>query len=185
MKAVLAGGRAARAWTSGQRAASQATRASAASSARPSRRGQRRSEREELLAERGVIAQTCSRAAEADGALLEDVDPVRELQGELRVLLREQDRESLALEARDLVAQMVDHDGGQALRRLVEEEELRVAHERAGDGQHLLLAARQVPALPRGELSKLRKEVEDPLEREAAVARRRAPRHVQVLPDRQ
>ena len=38
---------------------------------------------------------------------------------------------------------LVDHDGGEAERRLVEHQELGLAHQRLGDRQHLLLAARQ------------------------------------------
>jgi hypothetical protein len=42
-----------------------------------------------------------------------------------------------------------DEEGRQALRRLVEKKEAGIAHEGAADGQHLLLAARQlVGAVP-------------------------------------
>src|SRR5439155_16573608 len=51
------------------------------------------------------------------------------------------------------------------LRRLVEQQEPGAGHQGPGDRQHLLLAAREAPAAPTGELSQLREEREDALER--------------------
>src|SRR3954447_7986168 len=107
MKAVLAGGLVARADTLGHVIACQAANAIAAMTTMASSRGQRL-EREELLAERGVITQPRGRSAELDRALLEHVDPVGQRQREVGVLLGKQDGESLALQPPDLVAQVVD-----------------------------------------------------------------------------
>ena len=41
------------------------------------------------------------------------------------------------------LADLPDHAGHQALGRLVEEDDLGLQHHRPGDGQHLLLTARQ------------------------------------------
>ena len=41
--------------------------------------------------------------------------------------------------------QLVDDGRGQPQRRLVEQQDARARHQAAGDGQHLLLAARQQP----------------------------------------
>src|SRR6058998_635505 len=79
-------------------------------------------ERQQLVAQRLVVAQGGGGAAEADGPLLEHVDAVREAQRELRVLLGEQDREAGGLEPRDLLAEMIDDQRGQALRGLVEQQ---------------------------------------------------------------
>ena len=43
--------------------------------------------------------------------------------------------------AQDCRRHLLDDDGGEALRRLVEQHRARIAHQGAGDGQHLLLAA--------------------------------------------
>ena len=77
MKAVLAGGRVASAETLGQVIACHATNAIAAMTAMATSGGQNL-EREELLAERGVITQARGRSAELDGALLEHVHAVGE-----------------------------------------------------------------------------------------------------------
>src|SRR5207247_2311221 len=67
----------------------------------PSRR---RLEREQVVTETLVVAQLLRRSAEADRALLEHVDTLAECQGELDVLLGQQDGQALVLEARDLLA---------------------------------------------------------------------------------
>src|SRR2546427_10113372 len=83
-----------------------------------------------------------------DLALLDDVGPVREPGRELEILLREHDGQALPLEGGDLLAEGLDDDGRQPFRRLVEEQEARVAHERARDGEHLLLSSREAPPSP-------------------------------------
>ena len=138
-------------------------------------------EREQIAAKRLVVAQRRGEAAEADRALLEDIDPVGEGERELHVLLGEQDGQTLALEPRDLLAEVVHDEGGEPLRRLVEQQQLGVAHQRAGDGEHLLLAAGEVAALTGRQLPQLREEVIDPFHRPARCGHAAAG-HVEVLP---
>ena len=77
------------------------------------------------------------------------------VEGESHVLLGEQDREALALEPPDLLLEVLHHQGRQALRRLVQEQQLRIAHQGARDGEHLLLAAREEAALAVHQLAQL------------------------------
>src|SRR5881409_3064948 len=99
------------------------------------------SERQVLLADRGVLAELARAALVADVPLLEHVDAVGEGEREVHVLLGEQDRQPLGLEPTDLRLQVIDHWRRQSFRRLVEQQQLRVAHQGPRDRQHLLLAA--------------------------------------------
>src|SRR5262245_53195030 len=140
-----------------------------------------RSERQVLLADRGVLAELARGALVADVALLEHVDAVGEVEREIHVLLGEQDREPVGLEPADLLLQMIDHERGQPFRRLVEQQELGIAHQGARDRQHLLLTAGEEAARPVAQLAQGREQVEHALGREAAGAR--APLgDVEVLP---
>ena len=77
----------------------------------------------------------------------------------------------------NLLQQVLHHERRQAFRRLVEQQQLGIAHQRARDRQHLLLAARQNAALPVGQLAQLREQLADgldgPAARPARSARRR------------
>src|SRR5439155_18451271 len=53
---------------------------------------------------------------------------------------------------------LFDDDRRQALERLVEQQELRISHQGAGDRQHLLLAARELVAHVDAALGEARKE---------------------------
>lgn len=72
---------------------------------------------------------------------LHNVVPVGDGRGEAEVLLDEKDREALALEAADRLADLLDDDRRQPLGRLVEQEQPRAGAQDAGDREHLLLAA--------------------------------------------
>ena len=76
-------------------------------------------------------------------ALLHDVAAARGVEGQGDVLLHEQDGHPILVKPVDDVADLAHHPGHEALRRLVEEDDPRVQHHGARDGQHLLLAARQ------------------------------------------
>ena len=67
-------------------------------------------------------------------------------QHEAEILFRKDDGKAAFLERAHTLAQRLDDARGQALRRLVEQQQARIAHQRAGDGQHLLLAAGEHPA---------------------------------------
>src|SRR5829696_3833085 len=82
-----------------------------------------------------------------DGAAVENERAVGHAQDLLSVLLHDDSRHALpaddALQSRQ---QLFDDDGRQSLRRLVQQHELWIEHERAGDSQHLLLAAGELVA---------------------------------------
>ena len=60
------------------------------------------------------------------------------------VLLDEEDGEPVVpVERLEALEDLLDDERREAERGLVEQEQLRPAHQRAGDGEHLLLAARQ------------------------------------------
>src|SRR5262245_36792076 len=118
----------------------------------------------------------------ADVALLQDVDAVGEVEAEVHVLLGEQYGQTVALEPADLLLEMVDHEGSQAFGGLVEQEQVRIAHEGAGDGEHLLLASGEEAALAVDQLAQLGEEIEHAIERPRGAAVTAARRHVEVFP---
>src|SRR6266511_4565777 len=77
----------------------------------------------------------------AHHTLLHDVDALARLEGERHVLFHQQDRDTVAVECVDDLADLRDHARHQAFRGLVEQDDLRLQHHGAGDGEHLLLAA--------------------------------------------
>ena len=121
----------------------------------------------------GVVEQRPARAGEDDGAAVEDDGVSAKLEREPGVLLDQQQRQIvLALEAVEPGEQRVDDDRRQAFERLVHQQQRRVAHQRAADRQHLLLAARELVAAVVAALGERRKEIVDPCERPAPRARR-------------
>src|SRR2546429_438849 len=60
----------------------------------------------------------------------------------LPVLLDEQDGHAVPLEDVDDLPDLRDHPRHEALGRLVQQDDARLQHHRAGDGEHLLLASR-------------------------------------------
>ena len=70
-------------------------------------------------------------------------------------------------------ADVLDDRGLDALGRLVEHEQLRPGHQRPGDGELLLLAAREVAAAPPQHVVEHGKEREDLVVDDALVARAR------------
>jgi hypothetical protein len=91
----------------------------------------------------GVAAeQFVRRAGGADGSRLEQVGPVDDLEHLLHVLLDDQHGESARTDALHQLEDLLHHDRRQTGRRLVEQQQLGIAHQRTTDGAHLLLAAR-------------------------------------------
>ena len=78
--------------------------------------------------------------------MVHDREPVAQDLGLLHVVRRQQDGPAVGLEAADEVPQRPPGRGVEAGRRLVEEDELGVVHERQRDREPLPLAARQVLA---------------------------------------
>src|SRR5579883_1278144 len=79
-----------------------------------------------------------------DAGVVEDVDAVgmREREGDVLLAQEHGDRGGRA-QAFERLRELLQHDGSQAQRRLVEDQKLRPHHQGARDRQHLLLAARQ------------------------------------------
>src|SRR2546429_264099 len=82
-----------------------------------------------------------------DASMLHDVMPVGHGGRESEILLDEEDRETFRLQAPDGGADLLDDHRGQALRRLVQQQQARARAEKARDGKHLLLATRELGAL--------------------------------------
>lgn len=106
----------------------------------------------------------------------------RQFQRQARVLLHQDDRHAALVHQRaDGAAQFLHDDGGQPFHRFVQQQQGRIGHQRAGDGDHLLFAARQLVAQIAAALFEARKGPVDP--RDIPGAR---PRHgSQVLLHRQ
>jgi 3-oxoacyl-[acyl-carrier protein] reductase len=97
-----------------------------------------------------VRAQLGRRAVQDDLAVREHVAAVGDLERQLDVLLDQQHRAAALLRvAPDDRQQALDDDGREPEAELVQQQQARAAGERAGDGQHLLLAAGQQPDRPR------------------------------------
>src|SRR6185437_10802094 len=93
-----------------------------------------------------VSAKGLAAALERDPADLEDVRARGCLQREVRVLFDDEHGQALALvQLADDAEDLRDDPRREAERRLVEEHELRAEHQRAGQREHLLLAAAQRP----------------------------------------
>src|SRR5215831_9140493 len=67
------------------------------------------------------------------------------LERERGVLFDQQNGMAFLLQPRDRLPQPLDDDGREPLGRLVHDQAVRIGHEPAADGQHLLLAARERP----------------------------------------
>src|SRR5437870_5863027 len=102
--------------------------------------------------------------------VLHDAVPVRHRGREAEVLLDEKDGEALGAQAPDGGPDLLHDDGGQALCRLVEEEQARARAQDATDGEHLLLAPRELGALAAEPLLEIREETEDAVEGKPARA---------------
>ncbi len=92
------------------------------------------------------VAQLRNSALPAHLAFFQDVRPVGDLEGKPGILFREEDRQTLFLQGQDLFSDGSGDEGRQALRRFIEKKEAGIAHQGAGDGQHLLLAPGERPS---------------------------------------
>src|SRR5260370_1056500 len=104
----------------------------------------------EVVAHDVLVHDVLGRELAGNAALLHDVDSPGERGGELDVLLDENDGEpSRPADRRDLDLDLLDDARLDPLGGLVEQQHLGAAHERAAEGEHLLLAAGEgVAALP-------------------------------------
>ena len=95
---------------------------------------------------------------------LHDVGAVRDGECEVDVLLDQEDGHALAPDLGDGLEDLAGDQRGEAERRLVQQEKPRAGHERAADGEHLLLAARERAGGLTAPLPEDREEGEDALE---------------------
>src|SRR5262245_33316809 len=110
----------------------------------------------------GMIAQALGRAVEHDAAVLHHIAVVGDLERHRGALLDDQDGDAeLAPDLGEPAQQILHHDRRQPERELVDQQQFRRAHQRAGERQHLALAARQKPADAVLEASELGKELID------------------------
>src|SRR5713226_6803683 len=121
----------------------------------------------------------------ADVPLFHDVSAVGDAAGEFDVLIGDEKRHALLPNLMDRIDECPHHQRAQTLRRLVENEQRGVSHERAPDGEHFLLAAREAGAALRSQLRQRRKELADAIEGPVPVAARHAVDDREVLLDRQ
>src|SRR3954468_12797078 len=145
------------AWWAGARKATRATASSPAPSAK--RSFDFGAHAEVALEQRVVRGELARGAAMRDAPALDNQRLSRERKGDLDVLLDEDHRH--ALEVGERGGQLLDDDRREALERLVQQEQPRVGHQRARDGEHLLLAARKLVAEIRPALPQARKEAVD------------------------
>ncbi len=99
-----------------------------------------------------------------DTAILHDVVTIRNRRGEAKILLDEQNCETLLLEQADGLADLLDDDWGKALGWLREQQKPGAGAQDTADGEHLLLTARQFCTLARQALLKIGKQLENPAE---------------------
>src|SRR5439155_13108443 len=104
-----------------------------------------------------VGCELCGLALEDLCALIEDDDAIGERQRGVDVLFDQEHRQTLALEATQHLDDGLEHERGESLRRLVQQDQRGVGHQGPADGEHLLLAAREVAPEPAPQLSQPRK----------------------------
>src|SRR5262245_11871665 len=138
------------------------------------------------LADGLVLGQLPARALERDPTHLEHVRAARGAQRELRVLLDDEDGEPLLLvEVAEDPEDLPDDDRREPEGRFVEEQEKRPRHERAGDREHLLLAARERSGLLLAAPVEPREMAADPLVVLREAASLEIPAQTEVLVHRQ
>jgi hypothetical protein len=108
-------------------------------------------------------------ASQRQAALLETVDAIGHLERLHDVLLDQDDAGAIGLDLRQRRVDVADDDGGEAQADLVAQQHARVGHERASDGRHLLLAARQGLGRRLAPLGEHGKQVIDAIERPVCV----------------
>src|SRR3954466_5258983 len=103
-----------------------------------------------------------------DVSIVDDVDAARPRERRGEVLLHQKDRLSGGGELAADAHQLAHDERRETLEGLVEQDDLRVADQRAGDGEHLLLAAGEIRAAAATALLQAREKTVDALERPLA-----------------
>src|SRR5437870_9027390 len=91
-----------------------------------------------------VVQELGRRSVEGDRAVLQHITVMGHAQYLASVLLGDQDRRAGGVDRAYTLENRVQDLGRQAERRLVEEQQLRITHQRPAEREHLLLAAGQV-----------------------------------------
>src|SRR6266851_9878967 len=103
----------------------------------------KRSDFQPFLAHGLVVPEFGRCALEHYAAMAHDVDTMRYPHCDREFLLHQQNRDAAPGDLGEQVADLVYDEGSQSFGGLVDHDEFRVAHQRAANCQHLLLAARQ------------------------------------------
>src|SRR5262245_4257355 len=103
-----------------------------------------------------------------NAAILHHVVAIRNRRSEAKILLDQEDGETLLFEHADGLADLLDDNRRKAFGRLVEQKEAGAGAQDAADGEHLLLTPGKLGALARQALLKIGKELEDAIEFEPA-----------------
>ncbi|MDP1794426.1 MAG: hypothetical protein Q8K63_09855, partial [Acidimicrobiales bacterium] len=98
----------------------------------------------EALHQRHRLEQVGGRAFEADLALLHEHGALGEVQRHVDGLFDQHDCGATRMDLAHDLEQLADDGRSQAGRQLVDHQQTRLGHERSAEGEHLLLAARQV-----------------------------------------
>src|SRR5262245_30486128 len=130
-----------------------------------------------------VRPQLFQRPGMADMPLLHDVATAGDAAGELDVLVGDEERDPLVADLVYRPDQGLDHERAQSLRRLVEDQEIGIAHQSPPDGEHLLLSTRQAGAELGPQLGKDREQLEYAGKGPAPVAPGHPPDDLEVLLD--
>ena len=135
-----------------------------------------------------ILQQRLRISGEHDAATLHDQAPVGQTEGDAGVLLHQHHGQALLVQAAQAGEDVAHHDGSQAHRGLVQQQQAWLGHQGPSHGQHLLLTSRQRAGLLRETLFEPREQREDPLQpfrQRAALPAARVAAELQVLLDRQ
>src|SRR5712691_10964383 len=111
-----------------------------------------------------VVSHLAGASAECDAAGVEDHDLVGEVEGELDVLLDQQNRLAFLLQAQESATHLRDDQRREPLGRLIHQQQARISHERAADREHLLLPSGERAGSLLQPLLQTGKELHHPLE---------------------
>src|SRR6186713_951536 len=102
-----------------------------------------RSDLEPFLPHGGICLELLRRAFEHDAAMAHDVDALGDPHRDRQLLLDKENRDTGLRDAGDEIADLLHDQRRETFGRLVDHDEIRIAHQRPAGREHLLLAARQ------------------------------------------
>ena len=96
------------------------------------------------LVDLGLVGQLGLGEFSGNPPALQHQNPIRQIGDEVEILLDQKDRQTAPFaQMQQGFRHLLDDRGLDSLRRLVQQQEFRIAHQASGQGQQLLLAARQ------------------------------------------